>query len=150
MLADDYLYASGVVPYASPGSFTGLKSQVDLFHPAQYTYSEDTKRLPLYVLVDKDTWSAAEYAAALLQDNKAATIVGEPTGGAGCGYTGGGIPSQLKNSKAEVEMPDCVRLRGDGSNEVNGVIPDVLIPWARRDSPYERDRKLVTTLQSLP
>jgi C-terminal processing protease CtpA/Prc len=102
--------------------------------------------LPLYVLVDKDTWSAAEYFAALLQDNHAATIVGELTGGAGCGYTNGGIPTQLKNSKAEVQMPDCVRLRADGSDEVSGITPDVLVPWAKRDSAYQRVRKLMTTL----
>jgi C-terminal processing protease CtpA/Prc len=36
--------------------------------------------------------SAAEYFAAILKDNKAATIIGELTGGAGCGSTNGGIP----------------------------------------------------------
>jgi Peptidase family S41 len=148
LLASDFLFASGVLPHATPGDLIGYKSQLALFYPARYAYTENTNRLPLYVLVDKDTFSAAEYFAALLQDNQAATIVGELTGGAGCGYTNGGIPTQLKNSKAEVQMPDCVRLRADGSDEVNGITPDVLVPWAKRDSAYQRVRKLMTTLNT--
>jgi hypothetical protein len=46
-------------------------------------------------------------------------------------------------------MPDCVRLRADGSNEVNGVRPDVLVLWARRDSPYQRAEKLLWVLEGL-
>src|SRR5437879_498820 len=96
--------------------------------PLRYSCSESTGRLPIYVLVDRETWSAAEYFAAILQDNKAATIVGELTGGAGCGYTNGGIPAELRQSHAVVKMPDCVRLGKDGSDEVNGVIQDILVP----------------------
>ena len=149
LLASGFLFASGVLPYATPGSLAGSKSRGGIFYPARYAYPEGTDRLPLYVLVDRDTWSAAEYFAALLQDNHAATVIGELTGGAGCGYTNGGIPTQLKNSKAEVQMPDCVRLRADGSDEVNGIIPDVLIPWAKRDSAYQRARKLINALNTV-
>ena len=78
------------------------------------------------MLVDDQTWSAAEQFAAVLQDNGAAVIVGNRTGGAGCGYTNGGTPTILKNSGATLELPDCARFRSDGSNEVAGVIPDVL------------------------
>jgi Peptidase family S41 len=147
LLASGFIFASGILPYVAPGRLSAFKSRDDLFYPGRYAYAESTHRLPLYVLVDKDTWSAAEYFAALLQDNHAATIVGEPTGGAGCGYTNGGIPTQLKNSRAQVQMPDCVRLRADGSNQVNGVTPDVLIPWAKRDSAYQRARKLIAALK---
>jgi len=149
LLVKDLLFASGVLSYAPPGSFTGLESRTTLFHPARYAYTEKRNRLPLYLLVDSDTWSAAEYFAALLQDNKAATIVGELTGGAGCGYNNGGIPTELKNSKAEIKMPHCVRLRADGSDEVNGVTPDVPVPWAHRDSPFQRAQKLFNVLRSL-
>jgi hypothetical protein len=148
LLGTGFRYASGVLPYAASGSFSGYKSQEDLFYPARYAYTEGANRLPLYVLVDQNTGSAAEYFAAILQDNHAATIVGELTAGAGCGYTNDGIPTELKNSKAKVEMPDCVRLRADGSDEVNGVTPDVLIPWAKRDSPYQRVRKLMSALNT--
>ena len=49
---------------------------------------------------------------------------------------------KLKNSGATVKMPDCARFRADGSNEVAGVTPDVLVPWADRDTPYQRVKKL--------
>ena len=148
LLVKGLLFTSGVLVYAKPGSFAALESRTALFHPIRYAYTEDPNRLPLYVLVDRDTWSAAEYFAALLQDNHAATIVGEPTGGAGCGYTNGGIPAKLKNSGAQLKMPDCVRFRADGSNEVNGITPDVLLPWAERDSGFQRLKKLLTALES--
>jgi hypothetical protein len=149
LLVTNRLFTSGVLPYAAPGSLAGLNSRATLFHPAQYAYSERSDRLPLYVLVDSETWSAAEYFAALLQDNHAAIIIGELTGGAGCGYTNGGIPTELKNSKAAVKMPDCVRLRADGSDEVSGITPDVMVPWAKRDSPYQRSEKLRKALAAL-
>ena len=147
LLVKGLLYTSGVLPYAKPGSFSSLESRTTLFHPMRYAYVEDANRLPLSVVVDRETWSAAEYFAALLQDNHAATIVGELTGGAGCGYTNGGIPTRLRNSGAEIRMPDCVRLRADGSDEVNGVTPDVLVPWAERDSQYQRVKKLEAVLE---
>jgi Peptidase family S41 len=149
ILAGNFLFGSGLLSYAPRDSFDGFKSRSGLFYPSRYSYIEGANQLPLYILVDGNTWSAAEYFAALLQDNKAATIIGELTGGAGCGYTNGGISTVLKNSKAEVRMPDCVRLRADGTNEVNGVTPDILVPWARRDSPYQRVRKLMSVLQSM-
>jgi len=119
----------------------------NIFHPLRYTYSENPDRLPLYVLVDRHTWSAAEYFAALLQDNRAAVVVGELTGGAGCGYTNDGIPTLLPNSGAKVRMPDCVRLRKDGSNEVAGVTPDVLVPWANWESPFTKADKMLRYLR---
>jgi hypothetical protein len=141
------LHTSGVLAYAKPGSFTSLESRTTLFHPIRYAYTEDPNRLPVYVLVDRETWSAAEYFAAILQDNHAATIVGELTGGAGCGYTNGGIPTTLKNSGAQVKMPDCIRVRAGGSDEVDGITPDVLVPWADRDSEHQRVNKLLVAIQ---
>jgi C-terminal processing protease CtpA/Prc len=82
-------------------------------------------RGPLIVLTDGETWSAAEELPATLQDNKAAVILGGRTGGAGCGHASGAEPITLKNSGGKLVLPDCVRFRFDGSNEVAGVIPDV-------------------------
>ena len=144
----DVLFTGGILLYVPPGSFKPLESKTTLFHPLRYSHSESTEQPPLYVLVERETWSAAEYFAAILQDNKAATIVGELTGGAGCGYTNGGIPAELRHSHVVVKMPDCVRLRKDGSDEVNGVIPDILVPWAQRDTPYTKDVKLSHALNA--
>jgi hypothetical protein len=139
-------YVSGALPYAEAGSFAGLKSRGVLFHPLDYAYTESSKRPRLYVVVDSQTWSAAEYFATILQDNRAAMILGEVTGGAGCGYTNGGIPTTMKYSHAQVKMPDCIRFRKDGSNENAGVTPDILVPWSRHDNSYLKAQKLYRAL----
>lgn len=77
------------------------------------------------VLVDGATASAAEQMAAVLQDAKAAVVVGQKTLGAGCGYTGVGVPARLKHSGLVVKMPDCARFRANGDNEIEGITPDV-------------------------
>jgi len=148
LLVKEPLFASGIMASAKPGSLAALSSKEALFQPSRYTYFENPRQLPLYVLVDRGTWSAAEYFAALLQDNHAAIVIGELTGGAGCGYTDGGIPAELKNSGAQLKMPDCVRFRADGSNEVNGITPDILLPWSGHDSDFQRVSKLLAALES--
>jgi hypothetical protein len=144
---DDLLYWSDVLPYAKPGSFSLLDSKTTLFHPLRYTYSDGANQLPLYVVVDRQTWSSAERFASLLQDNSAATIVGELTGGAGCGFTNDGIPTTLSHSHAQVKMPDCVGIRKDGSNGNDGVTPDQLVPWGAHESSYTKAIKLLTALE---
>lgn len=148
LVVSDLLYVSGILPYAQPGSFAALKSKDVLFHPSDYAYTESAARLPLHVVVDSQTWSSAEYFAALLQDNRAAIIFGEVTGGAGCGYTNGGIPTLLRNSHALVKMPDCIRLRKDRSNDNAGVTPDILVPWSGHDNSYVKAEKLLHSLRT--
>jgi hypothetical protein len=120
-------FSTGLVGAAPSDAFAGKKWGRDIFSPTQYRYDEGIWRGPLIVLVDQNTWSAAEEFSALLQDNHAAVILGTRTGGAGCGHTNGGTPTTLVNSHAILELPDCVRFRADGSNEVRGIIPDVLV-----------------------
>ena len=50
---------------------------------------------PVLVLADGGTGSAAEDFVAWLQQNKVATVIGERTAGAGCGYVDGGNPTRL-------------------------------------------------------
>jgi hypothetical protein len=120
-------YSTGLVGSAPSGAFAGKDWSVLVFSPAQFPYHDGVWKGPLIVLVDQETWSAAEEFAAVLQDNKAAIILGARTGGAGCGYTYGGTPTTLKNSGAVLKLPDCVRFRADGSNEVRGIIPDEVV-----------------------
>jgi hypothetical protein len=143
------IYSTGILAYAAPGSFAELKSKTVLFRPLRYSYTESSPRLPLYVVVDAHTWSSAEYFAFLLQDNGAATVIGEVTGGAGCGFTNGGIPTVLKNSQATVKMPDCVHFRKDGMNANAGVTPDILVPWSGHDNSYLKAEKLFRSLVSV-
>jgi hypothetical protein len=146
LVVSGLLYSSGVLPYAEPGSLATLESRSTLFHPLDYTYTESSARPRLYVVVDAHTWSSAEYFSFLLQDNSAATILGEVTGGAGCGFTNGGIPTTLRNSRATVKMPDCVHFRKDGSNANAGVTPDFLVPWSSHDNSYLKAEKLFRSL----
>src|SRR5262245_43486834 len=127
-------YATGLVGRAPAEEFRGKPWAPTVFSPAQYAYQDGLWSGPLIVLVNDGTGSAAEEFAAILQDNDAAVIVGARTVGAGCGHTDGGTPTTLPNSGGVLEVPDCARLRRDGSNEVDGVIPDVLVPWRYYDS----------------
>lgn len=52
----------------------------------------------------------------------------------------------LKNSGAGVKIPDCLQLRADGTNEVAGITPDVLIPWRPNDSRYQRVKRVFDVL----
>jgi hypothetical protein len=118
-------FATGLVGSARAGTFAGKDWGVYVFSPAQFPYHDGVWDKPLIVLVDQETWSAAEEFAAVLQDNKAAVVIGARSGGAGCGHTAGGTPTVLKNSRAVLKLPDCLRYRADGSNEVRGIVPDV-------------------------
>ncbi len=149
LVVSGLIYSSGVLAYAEPGSFTKLASKGTLFQPLDYRYDESGARPPLYVVVDAETWSAAEYFAFLLQDNHAGTILGEVTGGAGCGFTNGGIPTTLKNTHAMVKMPDCVHFRADGSNANAGVTPDIFVPWSGHDNSFLRAQKLFRSLANV-
>jgi len=129
---------TGFLDSADPDSLRGKSWATDAFTPMEFSYREGIWRGPLIVTIDNGTGSAAEEFAATLQDNHAALIVGEPTAGAGCGHTDGGTPTTLKNSHAVLEVPDCARFRADGTNEVRGIRPDVLVGWRVTDGPGRR------------
>ena len=57
-------------------------------------------------------------------------MIGERTYGAGCGFLDGGLPLELPNSGHQVWMPDCARYRIDGTNEIEGIDPDVPLAWS--------------------
>jgi hypothetical protein len=139
-------YATGLVGSAPAGAFAGKDWGVHVFSPAQFPYHDSVWTGPLLVLVDQETWSAAEEFAAVLQDNKAAVIIGARTGGAGCGRTNGGTPTKLKNSGATLKVPDCIRFRFDGSNEVRGIIPDEVAGLRASDGLQLRARLIANEL----
>ena len=139
-------YPTGLVGSAPSGSFGGKEWAVHVFNPAQHHYRDGAWAGPVIVLVDDETWSAAEQFAAVLQDNRAAVVLGSRTGGAGCGYTWGGHPTTLSNSGAILRLPDCVRYRADGSNEVRGIIPDELVATRATDGAALRGRMVAERL----
>ncbi len=77
------------------------------------------------VFIDRNSVSAAELFAGFLQDSSAATIIGEQSLGAGCGFVDYDAPITLPRTGIIVTLPDCTILRMDGTNTVRGVIPDV-------------------------
>ena len=145
----DALFSTGVLDYAAPGSFAGLVSADILFDPSAYRYREGVFAGPLYVLVDRRSASATEQFAALLSDNGAATIIGERTYGAGCGYTWGGLKVVLPNTQLTLRAPDCVRYRASGANEAEGIAPDVPAGWEDGDGGEERAAKVRDQLDRL-
>ena len=143
------LYTSGTLAYAAPGFAAGEPGTPVSFRAQPLQLSRRNVDEPLIVLVDNDTASAAERFAAMLQDAGAATIVGVPTDGAGCGFTDGGIPNVLDHSGAVIRMPDCVQYRADGTDAVAGITPDVLVPWRANDSAYQRVVRAFAMLSAL-
>ena len=89
---------------------------------------------PLLILADRSTGSAAEDFVAWLQQNKVATVLGEKTAGAGCGYVDGGNPTRLDVVPVDVWMPNCARFLEDGTNEIEGIAPNIALPMADSDS----------------
>jgi C-terminal processing protease CtpA/Prc len=100
---------------------------------------------PLAVLVDGGTASASEQMVVWLKDSRAATILGERTSGAGCGYVNGGAPMRLDRIGVTVLMPNCARFTLDGVNELEGIDPDVALPL-REGSAADRLDRLTATL----
>ena len=139
-------FSTGLVGAASATSFLGKSWGPTVFSPAQYSYHDGVWTGPVIVLTDQGTGSAAEEFAAVLQDNHVAFILGERTVGAGCGHTDGGTPTLLDHTRAVLEVPDCARIRADGTNEVSGVIPDYLIPWRADDGPLYKAHLLEKAL----
>lgn len=132
----------------------GASSPIDalLYSPAWYgSFPVGLAKRPITVLVNHQTHSSAEQFAALLRDHGRASVVGVVTAGAGCGtFTERGTAFELPSSGARVHAPDCVRLRRDGSNERDGIVPDLIVPWSRSDSPWQIARKAARVLQSQP
>jgi C-terminal processing protease CtpA/Prc len=84
---------------------------------------------PLAVLVDRRSASASEELVTWLKDNGRATIAGERTYGAGCGYVDGGSAIALTAAPLHIMIPNCSRYTGDGINEIEGIAPNVAIDW---------------------
>lgn len=149
-LVSSTLSATGWINGEDADQVRGKPWEQWTFSLAPHPYDSGLWNGPLFVLVDQGTASSAEQFAALLQDAGAAVIIGTPTFGAGCGHWLGGDPLRLKHSGGQLSMPDCVRYRRDGSNEVGGLTPDILIPIRGRDSLRQRTQRMRVALGMLP
>jgi hypothetical protein len=140
-------YATGVFDWLPEGALAGVADSIaaDLYSPLGRDVPAGVWDGPLFVLADGRSASATEAFIAMLEDNGAAVVIGEGTYGAGCGYLDGGLPIELPNSGIEVWMPDCARYRIDGTNEIEGIEPDIPVPWSDLGGP-EQARALVAAL----
>jgi hypothetical protein len=93
---------------------------------------------PVYVVTDDHSYSAAELFASSMQFNHIAKAVGQRTGGAGCGFVTDIPPLVLPHSRMAFRLPNCTRLRADGSDEVAGVQPDLPVLPLKDESPRAR------------
>lgn len=139
------LYATGPAAELDP-DLVGKSWAAEVFTPLLHRFEPGVWTGPLIVLVDHNTASAAEEFVAVLQDNDAAVVIGSPTFGAGCGHARGEIVTVLAHSGARLRLPNCARLRADGSNEVGGITPDLLIGFRQNDGPNARTRRLAAAL----
>lgn len=101
---------------------------------------------PLYVLTDGRTYSSAEMFTAVVQDNALGKTVGATTGGDGCGFMSGDQPKVLAHSRLRLRMPDCMRLRADGRDEVAGIAPDLPVLATDGEDARQRAERMLETV----
>jgi carboxyl-terminal processing protease len=122
--ASAFLHGGTVVSYRQRGSAT---KTLDALGPGNTT-------IPLVVLVDGGTASAAEIVAAALQDRGRAVVVGSQTFGKGSVQA----PSQLSDGSAlELTVGHYFTPSGHSLDGV-GVTPDVVVPSGTVESVVEQ------------
>ncbi len=91
--------------------------------PLEVTYNREGEALNknIYLITDNTVGEAGALFAGLMQDNHSATIIGTPTKGLGFYSKEFLLPD---GSTIDVEVGGVLFARADGSNYINGVIPD--------------------------
>ena len=110
------------------------------------TSDEDCLELPVSVLINGNTYSAAEFFAAALEEYEWAVTVGEPTTGKGYYQNtielGDGSAVQL--STGAYTTPNGVNL-----TEVGGLVPQVQVETAEGYVTVEDDPQILAAIQAL-
>jgi hypothetical protein len=140
-------YFSGQLDYLPAGSMEDVELAAKLYWAAAVDPFRGAWSGPVYVLTDGKTASSAEMFTAVLRDNGIARIVGAPTAGDGGGFMFSEAPLELPHSHLRFQMPNCVRLRADGTNEVAGIQPDLPILPRQGESPKARAARLLNAIE---
>jgi C-terminal processing protease CtpA/Prc len=142
----DVGFASGAIAEMAPSSYHDRRAAQKIYWPAAVDPWRGSWTGRVYVLANATSYSAAEMFAAVMKDNAIAKIVGVRTGGDGCGFMEDTPPVVLPHSRLRFRMPNCVRLRADGSSEVAGIAPDLPIAAIDGESPRARAARLLATI----
>jgi Peptidase family S41 len=127
-------FASGVIAYQPRAAIPSARVARRVYWPAAADPWRGAWRGRTYVFVNGATYSSAEMFAAALQNNRAARIAGSRSGGDGCGFMVDADPVTLPALNMQLRMPNCVRLRAAGGNEVAGIVPDLPVPSRQGES----------------
>jgi carboxyl-terminal processing protease len=101
--------------------------------------------IPLVVLINQGSASAAEIVAGAIQDYQRGTIVGEPSFGKGTVQ----IPHTLSDgSELRVTIAEWLTPKGRQISD-NGIVPDILVERTREDFEAERDSQLERAVEIL-
>jgi hypothetical protein len=139
-------YASGFSPGLPKGAYGDAEAARALAWPSTVESFFGAWTGPTYVLADSRSYSSAEMFAAVMQDNHVATLVGARTGGDGCGSMTDGPPLVLDHSRLRFRIPNCMRLRADGSNEEAGIAPDIPVLPTEGESDRARAQRVVALI----
>ena len=138
--------AGGPLGLLAPGSVGDARVAEALHWPARVESLRGAWTGPVYVLTDSKTYSAAEMFADVMQSNRIAKTVGIKTGGDGCGFMHNPGPLVLPHSQMRFRVPNCVRIKADGTDEVAGVSPDIPILPMEGENAKQRAVRLLGQL----
>ena len=136
-------YACGFLATLPKGAYGNQSTALRLSLPSRADDQWGMWTGPLYVLTDHNSFSSAEMFAAVVQDNHIGKTVGQTTGGDGCGFMSDDVAFVLDHSKLRLRIPDCMRLRADGSNEVTGIRPDIPVLPTDGEDTRQRATRLI-------
>lgn len=138
-------FASGALDYLAPASVP-QDAAAALYWASIADPTRGAWNGPVYVLTDAGTASAAEMFAARMRDSGIAKTVGVRTLGLGCGSMVEAAPLTLPHSRLSFRVPNCVRLRADGTDEVAGIAPDLPVLPAAEESARARGARVLAVI----
>lgn len=136
-------YAGGFLATLPKGAYGDQSTALRLSLPSRADDQWGMWTGPFYVLTDHNSFSSAEMFAAVVQDNRIGKTVGQTSGGDGCGFMSDDVAFVLDHSKLRLRIPDCLRLRADGSNEVSGIKPDIPVLPTDGEDTRQRANRLI-------
>ena len=138
-------FASGQYDYVAPSTFDS-RVEGALYWASAADANRGAWKGKTFVLMDGKTGSAAEMFAALMRDRGVAKTIGAHTFGLGCGFMGDRNPVVLPHSQLAFSVPNCVRLRADGTDEVAGIQPDLPISVLPGESSRGRALRAINSI----